>query len=140
MDFILLLTISSSVLSIIGFFISICKNIKWSISALCIISSVTFICMSIYIQKLEMRINRLENIQCAASKLIDNRYSGFSSEGFVQAALSFLESNKDLYPDTYKRAVDIATGMHASDSIYRGIDAANEIAGIIRGIAILNGQ
>jgi hypothetical protein len=31
----------------------------------------------------------------------------YSTDGFNQAALAFLEKNKDLYPDSYARAVEI---------------------------------
>lgn len=138
MDYILLLTISSSVVSLIGFLVSIFKDFKWKTSLLCIVSAVTFTYMSVYIRKLETRIERTENIQRAALKIINQRNMNFSSEGFVQAALSFLETNKDLYPDTYMRAVEIERRMHESESIYAGSDAASEISGIINGIAILN--
>lgn len=138
MNYILLLTISSSVVSVIGFLVSIFKDFKWNTSLLCIISAVTFTYMSIYIRKLETRIERTENIQRAALKLVDHRDTRFSSEGFVQAALSFLEINKDLYPDTYMRAIEIERRMHESESIYAGSDAASELSGIIYGIAILN--
>lgn len=138
MDHILLLTISSSVVSIIGFFVSIFKDFKWRTSLLLVVSAITFICMSIYIQKLETRIERTENIQRAALKLVDEKNTRFTSEGFVQAGLSFLETNKDLYPDTYIRAVEIEHRMHESESIYAKSDAASEMSGIIYGIAILN--
>lgn len=138
MNYMLLLTISSSVLTIIGFFISVLKNNKWRTSILCAISSVIFVCISIHVHNLETRIDRIENIQKAASKLVEQQYSAFTSEGFVQASLSFLETNKDIYPDTYTRAVGIAQRMHQSESIFSGVDAAREISGIIKGIAILN--
>lgn len=138
MDYLLLLTIFSSVVSVIGFLVSIFKDFKWNTSLLCIVSAVTFTYMSIYIRKLETRIERTENIQRAALKLVDHRDTRFSSEGFVQAALSFLEINKDLYPDTYMRAIEIERRMHESESIYAGSDAASELSGIIYGIAILN--
>lgn len=138
MNYILLLTISSSVVSVIGFLVSIFKDFKWNTLLLCIVSAVTFTYMSIYIRNLETRIERTENIQRAALKLVDHRDTRFSSEGFVQAALSFLEINKDLYPDTYMRAIEIERRMHESESIYAGSDAASELSGIIYGIAILN--
>ena len=138
MDYILLLTISSSVVSVIGFLVSILKDFKWRTLLLCVVSAITFTYMSIYIRNLETRIERTENIQRAALKLVEHKGTGFSSEGFVQAALSFLEINKDLYPDTYMRAIEIERRMHESESLYAGIDAASELSGILYGIAILN--
>ena len=138
MDFLVFLTIVSSILSIIGFLITIFNNKKWYSSFLCVFSAIIFICMNIYIQNLESRIDRIKDIQRAALELIENKNTKFTSEGFVQAGLSFLEVNKDLYPDTYKRALNIEQKMHESKSIYAGINAASEISGIIYGIAILN--
>ena len=94
--------------------------------------------MGIYIHKLESRIDRVNDIQRAALQLVEKKDTRFTSEGFVQAALSFLEVNKDLYPDTYMRAVEIERKMHESESLYAGIDAASELSGILNGIAILN--
>jgi hypothetical protein len=138
MDFLLLLTILSGVVSIIGFIITICKENKWYNSVLCIVSALVFTCMGVYIHKLESRIDRVNDVQRAALQLVEKKETRFTSEGFVQAALSFLEVNKDLYPDTYMRAIDIERRMHESESIYAGIDAASELLGILNGIAILN--
>lgn len=132
------MTIFSSVLSIIGFFVSIFKNLNTKTLVLCIVSSVIFIGLSIYVQQLETRLSRIEDIHRATSELVDQRGFTFSPEGFVQAALSFLETTKDLYPDTYPRAVEIAQKMHESESIFSGSEAESEIAGIIYGIAIIS--
>ena len=70
MDYILLLTISSSLVSVIGFLVSVFKDFKWGTSFLCVISAKIFTCTSIYLRKLETRIERTENIQCAALKLV----------------------------------------------------------------------
>lgn len=138
MDFILLLTTISSVVSIIGFFITIFNEKKWHKTISCIFFSFFLICTSIHIHKLETRIDRVKDIQRAASQLVEERDMRFTSEGFVQATLSFLEVNKDLYPDTYMRAVEIEQKMHESKSIYTGAEAASELSGILNGIAILN--
>lgn len=138
MDYLLLLTIFSSVVSVIGFIATICKEGKWYHSILSIVSALVFTCMGIYIHKLESRIDRVHDIQRAALQLVEKKGTRFTSEGFVQAALSFLEVNKDLYPDTYMRAVEIERRMHESESLYAGIDAASELSGILNGIAILN--
>ena len=55
---------------------------------------------------------------------MNKRYDS-SHLGFVHASLTFLEVNKDLYPDTYKRAIKIAEDMESSTSIYAEMDAAN---------------
>ena len=49
-----------------------------------------------------------------------------------------MEENKDLYPDSYQRAIQIQEGI--KDKWYSGdiSDAAYEMEGLIYGIAILN--
>ena len=138
MNFLLILTIISGVVSIIGFIITIIKENKWHKIILCIVSALAFTWIGVYIHKLESRIDRVKDVQRAALQLVEQRDTKFTSEGFVQATLSFLEANKDLYPDTYIRAVEIEQKMHESESIFAGTEAVSELSGILNGIAILN--
>ena len=138
MNFLLLLTIISGVVSIIGFIITIVKDNKWYKTISAIVCAFAFIWISIYIHKLELRIDRVKDVYRAASQLVEKKDTKFTSDGFVQAALSFLEVNKDLYPDTYMRAIEIEQRMRESKSIYASVDAASELSGILNGIAILN--
>ena len=96
-----------------------------------------------YQQKLS-RVNRVER---AATQLVEDRQFRFSNEGFIQAALAFLEKNKDLYPDSYGRAQEICRLHKCLASQYEGdssrslqhayglIDAASALEGLLRGIA-----
>src|SRR5688572_26490512 len=48
--------------------------------------------------------NRVENVERAATTLVAGARMDYTNEGFIQAALAFLEKNKDLYPESYARA------------------------------------
>lgn len=133
-----IISVISNLVSIIGFIISIIKSHYWQTPCLCLIFIFMFTFMSVYVVNIENKINRIENIHRAAYELKSQGYTNFTSEGFVQASLTFLETNKDLYPDTYTRALEIEKRMRNSQSIYASSNAASEILGIINGIAILN--
>lgn len=62
----------------------------------------------------------------------------FTHKGFIQAGLSFMEENRDLYPDSYQRAIQIKENL--KDKWFSGdvVDASFEMKGLIFGIAILN--
>lgn len=135
-----IISVISNLVSIIGFIISIIKSHYWQTSCLCLIFIFMFTFMSVYVVNIENKINRIENIHRAAYELKSKQNTEFSSAGFVQAVLTFLETNKDLYPETYTRALEIEKKMRNSESIYTNLDAASEISGIIYGIAILNDE
>lgn len=135
-----IISVISNFITIVGFFFTIIKKSKWQVSCLCIIIIPILIGFSIYTKNIEDKISRIENIHRAAYELKSKQNTEFSSAGFVQAVLTFLETNKDLYPETYTRALEIEKKMRNSESIYANLDAASEISGIIYGIAILNDE
>ncbi|WP_145961326.1 hypothetical protein [Salinisphaera sp. LB1] len=92
---------------------------------------------------------RVHDVERAASTLVGNRRS-YSEVGFAQAALAFLEKNRDLYPDTYDRAKKLCQlhnclgatyggNGNSIDNSYNQIDAASGLEGILRGIGTLEG-
>lgn len=97
---------------------------------------IAFIC-GLLVQS-QSRLSRINNIQKAANILIEKQRTEFTERGFIQACLSFMEINKDIYPDTYLRAVTIYDKMNNSKYSYEEVDAAFEMQGLIKGIAILN--
>ena len=147
MDFAVVLGIVGSVASVVGLLIpSQSKRQKlihviYGLSIAVIASSAVF-----YQQKLS-RVNQVER---AATALISDRRMNFSDEGFVQAALAFLEKNKDLYPDSYLRAQEICKQHQCLSSQYADgakdslnhafglINAASAMEGLLRGIAEIN--
>ena len=70
--------------------------------------------------------------------LIEKQGAEFTERGFIQAGLSFIEINKDLYPDTYQRALKIYEKLNNAKYSYEEVDAAYEMNGLIKGISILN--
>lgn len=113
-----IISVISNFLTIVGFFLSIIKKSKWQVSCLCAIIIPIFIILNIHVYNIENKINRIESIQRAAYELKKQQYTNFTSEGFVQASLTFLETNKDLYPNTYSRALEIEKRMRNNQSIY----------------------
>jgi len=80
------------------------------------------------------RLRRIDNISIAANKLLEYQKFHFSPEGFNLACLSFLEQNKDLYPESYERAKGLFRESGKSE------ENSNTMSGLIRGIAILNDE
>ena len=80
---------------------------------------------------------RIDDIHCKA-EAISGHYNGSSlNKEFIQESLTFLEENKDRYPDAYERAKDIYEDMRSLD-FRHDYEPAMEIHGIIKGIATLN--
>lgn len=138
MDYWQFLTISSAVCSIVGFFITIFskyswgKRILWSV----VIFILTFI--SGYAVNRNSENERIKNIHRQANAICEHYSSSYSDE-FIQESLAFLEENKDRYPDSYNRAVQIYSDMKNS-TIQYSYEPAIEIRGIIKGIVTLNGE
>lgn len=96
---------------------------------------------------------RVKQVERAANVLLaeesDNTYS---TEGFIQATLAFLEKNRDLYPDAYARAQDLCKLQHcldpqygdkqhdSLDHAYNQINVASALKGLVRGISTLEGR
>lgn len=136
MDYINLLGILSGIIGIFGFFYPKQWQQKWPIKAVLVI---TIAGLSTLIVIQNSKINRIEKISRAASVLLKERDTEYTSEGFIQASLSFLEMYKSDFPDAYKRATDIFNKYNSS--VYRSsrsTDTSFELAGLIKGIATLS--
>lgn len=131
------ISVIGSIASIISLMISLYRENKNVIKISLIICFVLFTSLSIYIGYLHSKIKVRENIEKSALLLIRYKQT-LSYEGFVYAGLSFLESNKGLYPDSYERAVKITTEMNEKDSVITDSEVANKIEGILKGIAVIN--
>lgn len=81
------------------------------------------------------RLEEINRVSRAANQLLKDKTMEFTHEGFTQAGLSFLEQNKGLYPDSYKRAILISENRELDQ-----VTKSFTIAGIIKGIAILNAE
>lgn len=143
-----LVTILSFVIQYLGF-VKNKKFLQVVVSLLLIVSTG----VSVYFWN---QIQLKNNISLAASKLVeykDDRYSTnhLDDSQFIMASLAFLEKNKEIYPDSYKRAQKICESNYCDkpqykqeSSDYSSIDydyntsnAAKQISGILQGISML---
>jgi hypothetical protein len=79
------------------------------------------------------RYARLNNIARMAERLNRNPEMDYTVEGYVEAAMTFLEKSKDIYPDAYKRATDDYNSVMKSP--HRGqdvVDLKYRLKGIVK--------
>ncbi|AGH97685.1 hypothetical protein [Micavibrio aeruginosavorus] len=91
----------------------------------------------------ERKLSRISDVERAAIALINNKSMNYTNVGYVHAALVFLEKNKDLFPDTYARALLICDEYKCNSPESDGrtmITAAYAMDGILKGIAAINGK
>lgn len=147
MDFIIVITFLGSIASIVGVFLPAQSKKQKIIHVIYGLAIVIIVSFAVHYQQ---KLSRINSIELSATHLINNRYEIFSNEGFIQASLAFLEKNKDLYPDSYKRAQEICQhhkclesqyandGTDSLNHIYGLSNAASAMAGLLRGIAEIN--
>lgn len=135
MDYILLLSIVSSIINLISYFMpdSFRKRKSFIVISFLVIAFISGLLIHS-----KSRLGRIEDIQKAANELIKERSTEFTNRGFIQAGLSFMETNKDIYPDSYQRAIKIYEKVEGAESSFVETDAAYEMEGLIKGISILN--
>lgn len=135
MNYLLLLTIVSGIITIITLFIPDRLKTK---KGFIYTAFILIVFISGWLTQLNTKLERIENLQKAAKMLIEKQGSEFTDRGFIQAGLSFMEINKDLYPDTYLRAIKIYEKLEKSGYTFGASEAAYEMKGLIKGISILN--
>lgn len=65
----------------------------------------------------------------------------FTHEGYIQAALAFLEKHKDTFPDSYARAILLCENFKCFDpeaDDFGLLDAASQMDGLLTGISALS--
>jgi hypothetical protein len=99
----------------------------------------TIIVLCCFITNLNSKLNRIEKVSMTANELIEEKSMKFTNEGFILATLAFLEQNKDLYPESYKRAENIFDYYKKSnDKSIESVNVSFELEGLLQGIAILS--
>lgn len=143
MNYLLLLTIVSSICTVLGFAISLFASnfIKSPIWKWFVIGFILFIVtfVSGWIANLNSENERIKNIHRQATAIYEDYKPLANDMEFIQESLTFLEENNERYPGSYKRAVEIYTDMKNS-TIQYPYEAAIQIRGIIKGIATSNGE
>ena len=133
MSFIGVITIVSSICGIISFFTTpYVKSNKWLWFTIVFILTLATGFAVHYNSELE----RTKSIHRQANSICSHYHSSYNKE-FIQEVLAFLEENKDRYPDSYDRAIQIYVDMKNTPMQY-DYEPAQEMYGIIKGIAALN--
>lgn len=89
------------------------------------------------------QLNQLESTYRQASSLVSDRRMSHTHEGFVLAALTFLEAKKQQFPDTYERALEICERYECTfpnkelQDGYNSIEAAFIFESMLEGIAVM---
>lgn len=89
MDTISILGILSGILGIIGFFFPVEWKEKNIIK---VVFTIILFVLTSYIVYQNSKISRIEKVSKSANLLVENKSRDFTSEGFILAALSFLEA------------------------------------------------
>ncbi len=99
-NYILVLGLVGSIASIIGLFFKVEYRKTWIAITILAFTGLAIIAVQQY-----SYVSRLEDISRNAAILVDTREMRFTDDGFVHAALTFLEKHRYTLPDTYRRAV-----------------------------------
>lgn len=147
MDFVSVLGIVGSIASLVGLFLPAQSKRQRIIHVIYGVSLVVLAGIAVHYQQ---KLSRMSAIEVAAGRLIHDRRMDFTDEGFIQAALAFMEQNKDIYPDSYARAQEICKQHECLVNPYNGdgsqatvhadgiINASSALAGLLKGIAEIN--
>ena len=135
----LILSIICDAITIVGFAMNLhfskqskAEKWRWVIIAIAIAISFGF---TVYNSS---KLLRIKNIHRQASAICEHYYSSYSDE-FIQESLVFLEENRDVYPDSYNRAVQSYDKMKNA-TIQYDFEVAREMYGIVKGIATMNDE
>jgi len=116
----------------------------------CAIYSLLIVASSLVAFHYLNKYNRTQEVERQANLLSQNRRMNYTSEGYIMAALAFLEKNKDLYPDAYRNAMKLCESNDCFSQKYGRNDAvtsldhgfnmitvASQLDGIVTGIGSL---
>ena len=131
--------ILGSVASLIGLLIP--AN-GWKQKSMHVIYGLVILILAYATVTYKVKANRISSIELVATKMIESRNMNYTDIGFIQASLAFLEKNKDLYPDTYQRAITMCS-QYKCDSPdgdpIKMVTLSSAMAGILTGLASVGG-
>ena len=145
-DFWVVLGAVGSIASLVGLLLPFQHKSQRLVHVAYGIAMTLFASMAVWYWQVNQRIYKVE--QAAHRLLADFKYND-TDLGFIQAALAFLEKNKDLYPDSYVRAQEICKQNNCfaaqytpepGSSInheYNLRNVATALRGLVRGISAL---
>ena len=111
----------------------------WRQRCIHLVYGVAIIVLAFGVVTYQAKLDRIASVERAASQMISNRRIEYTNLGFIQASLAFLEKNRDLYPDTYQRALTMCAQFRC-DYPYADIDnisMASGMEGLLKGIAVI---
>jgi len=97
-----------------------------------------------YISTIVIKVSAYQSTYHQANALVSSRQMDHSSEGFILAALTFLEAKKIQFPDTYQRALEVCEKYECTSpdvdlqNGYNSIEAASILSSILRSIAVMS--
>lgn len=135
----------SAVITIVQFCANGRRNYLGVVAATILIGLLVLsICQNITIQKQDKIIKQKENIAVRANKILEST-KFFGEQESATAYVSFLESVREFYPDSYARACKIESQMDngrysmlSTDSTISAYVAYKKLYGIVQGIAAMN--
>lgn len=130
--------ILGSVASIVGLLLP-AKG--WGQRGIHAIYGLAIIVLAYFAASYQTKLSRLASVERAANLMVEERQMHYTHSGYVQAVLAFLEKNRDLYPDTYQRAL-VLCEQYKCNQPQNGsdiVDLAFTMKGILKGLATIDG-
>jgi hypothetical protein len=136
MDFWLVLGAVGSVASLVGLVLPLQTRHQRILHVAYGLAIATLAAVAVWYWQLNARVKSVER---AANALVADAQSDYTHEGFVQAALAFLEKNKDLYPDSYSRAQKLVQECQCqfSTTSTTVVSLSFALKGLLKGIGTL---
>ncbi|MBL7980771.1 MAG: hypothetical protein JNL52_03075 [Flavobacteriales bacterium] len=135
MDTIIVLGVVGSVASIIGIFLP-AKG--WRHRVVHVVYGLAIAGLGVGIMDKSKELDRINDVERAAQKMIADFDMNYTYNGFIQASLAFLEKNRDLYPDSYARAKALCESHDCwSNNGAEPVEIAYTMKGLLSGIATI---
>lgn len=113
-------------------------ELKFSRSLIRFLLCVAIAVFAFFMDSFHQKMKRIENIERAANQMILDYDKKYTHLGFVMATLAFLEKNKDLYPDVYKKALDMHSTYKCDEpNPTYVVDFAFAMQGLLKGLATI---
>ena len=98
-----------------------------------VIFAVSVVIASYSIVFYKQKIDRVANIEIKAATMIQDQNRKYTKLGFIHATLALLEKNKDLYPESYQRAIKMCIAYQC-DSPHANFSEMGQLAFAMSGI------
>ena len=84
----------------------------------------------------------MASVERTATQMVADKKMEYTQLGFVQATLAFLEKNKDLYPDTYERALDMCRNYKCNEpgNQLDMVELSYAMSGLLKGLATIESK